>query len=1793
MEALAVSSVELKKVSALQFGILSPEEIRRYSVATIQREIAFEQGRPKEGGLMDQRLGAIDRDFPCRTCHCSFLDCPGHFGHIELAQPVYNPGFLATTLKVLRCVCYYCSKLLVNIEDASVASRLKQIEQIRRGTKRLRLFLALPRLKECRFCGNAQPKLLRDALNIVAEFPDTPESGGEKRQQITAEKAYNILKHISDEDADILGFSREQSRPDWMIVTILPVPPPHVRPSIMMDATSRGEDDLTHKLGDIVKANNALKRLEREGAPAHALNEQLQLLQYHVATYMNNEIPGLPRSLQRSGRPLKSISQRLKGKEGRIRGNLMGKRVDFSARTVITPDPNIRLDEVGVPKSIAMNLTYPEVVTPLSYSRLQALVANGPNEHPGAKYIVRDDGQRIDLRYVRRPADLHLEIGYKVERHLQDGDVVLFNRQPSLHKMSIMGHRVRILPYSTFRLNLSATSPYNADFDGDEMNLHVPQFLEGKAEILELMMVPKNIVSPQANKPVMGLVQDTLLGCSLFTMRDVFITRDMMMNLLMHIEGFDGQIPEPAILKPKELWTGKQLFSMITPNVNIVRFAETHVDELDSDPSFGSDMSIHDTRVVISGGELVCGIIDKSTVGTRAGSLIHVCWKEHGPDATCDFISSVQLLINHWLLQRGFSIGIGDTIADEETMNYIVRTMEAARQEVTLLIEKGQNGEIQCKPGKTMMESLEDQINSVLNQARNKVGSAAARSLPASNNLKRMVNAGSKGSTLNISQIMASVGQQNVEGKRIFYGFRRRTLPHYPADDLGAESRGFVFNSYLSGLTPDEFFLHAMSGREGIIDTAVKTSETGYIQRRLMKAMEDIMVNYDHTVRDSGGHAVQFLYGEDGMDGAIIERQIIHSMRMSDRELEIAYRLDPFDAKFGFAPNGRRYLDVDVLEAVHNDPELSVLLNQEFEAIKEDRDLLRHSIFPRTDDNRVALPVNIERLIDNTKKIFGIHPNSVTNLNPRAVLEGVKLLLQRTRVLALETEWIGGKNETSKGEKASKQEDSISTELQLNATLLFQIHIRATLATKRIITYHRLHSEAFSWLLGEIESRFLRAQVSPGEMIGAIAAQSIGEPTTQMTLNTFHLAGVSEKNVTLGVPRFKEVINVARNMKKPSLTVYLKGEAARDEEEAKRVMSELQYITLKNVVHYSEIYYDPDPRNTLIEEDTELVEDRYLLADAEGMMDEKQLSPWVLRFVLLRSNMEDSRILMRDIAAQINNEFGEDLDCIYSDDNAEKLVLRIRIVESHTENGKNWTQDDNANEDADDELTNDERFLKKVEAHLLANLHLRGIPGIHRAYMRVTKLKQIDEQTGSFVSTDEWVLDTEGTNLLAVLSHPSVDARRTISNDVVEVFEVLGIEASRALLLSEIRAVMEPYGLDVNYRHLAILADIMTHRGFLQSITRHGINRVDRGALAKSSFEETVDILLEAATFGELDDFRNSVSENIMMGQMCNFGTGSFGVLLNEEALIREGPREMNTLWQDTQNAWTPAWERTPGHEPATPRSEGMFDLTATPLYGNFSPKANINYSANYHFSPYGGDGITSYSFSPSRPSFQFSPSSPGHLGTGMSPLYSPSSPMVEHGYSPTSPAYSPTSPGIGGGQRYSPTSPTYSPTSPGIRYSPSSPAYSPTSPANGLATRYSPTSPAYSPTSPAYMPRSPAYSPTSPGYSPTSPAVSLPERARHNGVEYQDETSMYSPKSPAYSPRSPAYSPKSPAYSPKSPAYSPKSPAYSPKSPAYSPKSPAYSPKSPAYSPKSPAYSPRSPAYSPKSPAYSPRSSE
>ncbi|XP_071838270.1 DNA-directed RNA polymerase II subunit RPB1-like isoform X1 [Apostichopus japonicus] len=1793
------SKAPMREVVRVQFGILSPEEIRRMSVTEggIRYAEIYEAGKPKHGGLMDPRQGAVDRSVKCQTCACNQTDCPGHFGHLELAKPVFLPGFLPKVVKILRCVCFYCSKLLVNLDHP----KAKDVISKSRGYPRKRLvhMYDLCRAKKvCEGgeeldstfdasipqregeepeekkpghggCGRHQPQYRRAGLTLTAEWKQVNEDSQEKKIEVTAERIHEIFKRITDEECHAMGMDPKFARPDWMIGTVLPVPPLCVRPAVVMNGSAKNQDDLTHKFADIIKANNQLMHNEQNGAAAHILAEDVGLLQFHVATMSDNEMPGLPRAMQKSGRPLKSVKQRLKSKEGRVRGNLMGKRVDFSARAVITPDPNLKIDQVGVPRTIASNLTYPEIVTPFNIDKLQELVKRGANQYPGAKYIIRDNGDRVDLRFHPRPSDLHLQCGYKVERHIHDDDVVIFNRQPSLHKMSMMGHRVKILPWSTFRLNLSVTSPYNADFDGDEMNLHVPQSMETRAEVTQIMMVPRQIITPQSNKPVMGIVQDSLTAVRKFTKRDVFIEKDEMMQLLMWLPSWNGHMPQPAILKPRPLWTGKQLMTLVIPDgVNLVKTHSTHPDDEDRGPY--KWLSPGDTKVLIENGELITGIICKRTVGTSGGSLGHVIFMDRGHEEAKEFYSNIQCVVNNWLLLEGHSIGIGDCIADSKTYDDIQNTIRKAKQEVIEVIEKAHNDELEPTPGNTLRATFENQVNRILNDARDKTGGSAQKSLSEFNNFKTMVVAGSKGSKINISQVIACVGQQNVEGKRIPFGFRYRTLPHFIKDDYGPESKGFVENSYLAGLTPSEMYFHAMGGREGLIDTAVKTAETGYIQRRLIKAMESIQVMYDGTIRNSNDHLVQLRYGEDGLDGANVEFQNISTIKPSNIAFEKKFKFDYTNERAL-----RRLYTEEVVKDVLSNANAHLQLDKEYELLLKDRETLRN-VFPRG-DSKVALPCNLERMIWNAKKIFQINERAPTDLHPIRVVEGVQELSHKLVIV--------------------KGEDSISKQAQKNATFLFNALLRSTLCTRFMSQQHHMTIESFEWLLGEIETRFNQAMVNPGEMVGALAAQSLGEPATQMTLNTFHFAGVSAKNVTLGVPRLKEIINVSKNPKTPSLTVFLRGQAARDAERCKDILCRLEHTTLRKVTANTAIYYDPEPQNTVISEDQDWVNLYYEMPD----FDPTRISPWLLRIELDRKRMTDHKLTMEQIAEKINAGFGDDLNCIFNDDNAEKLVLRIRIMNS----------DDSKFQDEEEQVDKmeDDVFLRCIETNMLTDMTLQGIEQISKVYMHLpqidNKKRIIITSEGEFKAMQEWILETDGTSMMKVISDPEVDPVRTFSNDICEIFQVLGIEAVRKSVETEMNHVISFDGSYVNYRHLALLCDIMTAKGHLMAITRHGINRQDVGCLMRCSFEETVDILMEAAAHSEVDHVKG-VSENIMLGKLASLGTGVFDLLLDAEKCKHaiEIPMGMGGFGMPGMFFGGGATPLAGSMSPAmTPWNTG-----ATPNYGaQWSPMGSGMTPGAAGFSPAGQSDASGFSpgFSPAwspQPASPGSPASSPYIPSPgpMSPSYSPASPYMSAsplggqspGYSPSSPSYSPSSPGYSpASPSYSPTSPSYSPTSPS--YSPTSPSYSPTSPSySPTSPSYSPTSPSYSPTSPSYSPTSPSYSPTSPSYSPTSPSYS-PTSPSYSPTSpsYSPTSPKYSPTSPSYSPTSPSYSPTSPSYSPTSPSYSPTSPSYSPSSPSYSPTSPSYSPTSPSYSPTSPSYSPQSPSYSPTSPSYSPSS--
>ncbi|MEM0313099.1 MAG: DNA-directed RNA polymerase subunit A' [Candidatus Bathyarchaeia archaeon] len=1257
---MAVEEVAHEVIDEIRFGIFSPQEIRKLSVVEIQTPDTYdEDGAPIASGLMDGRLGTLEPGQRCKTCGNTAARCPGHFGHIELAVPVIHVEFSRIIYDLLRVTCRNCGRILLS--DDAVKKHKARIEKTRQ------IFGDVPdaffkkiiqeiKAKTCPHCNAPQYKITFEKPTKFSE--ELPESGA---QPLTPSMIRERLERISDDDLRLLGFDPAVARPEWMVLQVLPVPPVYVRPSITLESGIRSEDDLTHKLVDIIRINQRLKENMDAGAPTLIIQDLSELLQYHVTTYFNNEASGIPPARHRSGRALKTLSQRLKGKAGRFRSNLSGKRVDFSARTVISPDPNLDINEVGVPIDVAMRLTVPEKVTPWNIEEMRQLVINGPEKYPGAIYVIRPDGRRVRLEFVtdRDKVAEAIEPGFIVERHLRNGDLAIFNRQPSLHRMSIMAHRVRVLPYKTFRLHLCVCPPYNADFDGDEMNLHVPQSEEAQAEACLLMQVQDQILSPRFGGPIIGAIRDFITAAYIFTRKSNYLTKDEVCRLLV-AAGYDGPLPEPKVKEPQPLWTGKQIFSLFLPRdlnyvlkANICRGCAKCLKE---------DCP-HDAYVVVKNGELICGVIDRKAIGAeQSESLLHRIVKDYGSKAGSEFLNKVTRMLKLFISMRGFSYSYEELELSPKAESKIRSIMEKAEKRIQELIESYRNGTLVPLPGQTLEDTFEIYVMNELAKARDEAGKVADEYFTLENSGIIMTRTGARGSSLNIGQMSACVGQQSVRGKRIIRGYLERALPHFKPGDPTPKARGFVYASYKKGLDAVEFFFHAMGGREGLVDTAVRTQQSGYMQRRLINALEHLRLEYDGTVRSSTGDIIQFRYGEDGVD-------------------------------------------------------------------------------PAKSDHGKA--VNVSRLIEQIK--IGLERGTPA---PESYIE----------------------------ERLKEAEE------QLTQLLIDEL--------RNGLREAKLSREGVDKAIKLTVEHYKRAQMEPGEAVGIVSAQSIGEPGTQMTLRTFHYAGVREQNVTLGLPRLIEIVDARRIPSTPIMVVYLDENNRKSRETAIKIAQKLVYTTLEDLA--KAIYQDPVNGEIVVE--------------------------------LNKTMMEDRGVTIEDLK-----------------ENVKIANCTVKVTEDRVQIKP-----------------------KKVEAlkkllHKVSALHIKGIPGIKRVL--------VTEEKG------EWVIRTDGSNLPKVLEVYGVDTARTMTNNIHEIARTLGIEAARNALIHEAKSVLEEQGLDVDVRHVMLVADIMTASGDIQQIGRHGISGKKESVLARAAFEITVPNIVDAAVRGDHDPLRG-VTENVIVGQSIPVGTG-------------------------------------------------------------------------------------------------------------------------------------------------------------------------------------------------------------------------------------------------------------------------------------------------------------------------------
>jgi DNA-directed RNA polymerase beta' subunit len=1750
--------VIIEEVKGIQFSVLGPDEIIKRSVVKVTKTDTYAGSEPIVGGLFDPRMGVLEHNKVCTTCEQKNVFCPGHFGHIELAKPVFHAMFFDIVKKILKCVCFRCSRMLISqhttIEE--LKNEMTRILAIKNNQKRWEAYFKLcnttTKIKICGDdkhvgCGSKQPDRYNKeaSMKIIAEWKDKSKETS-VQQEFTAEDVLRIFKRITNEDMELMGFNPKWNRPEWMICTVLPVPPPAVRPSIIEENGQRREDDLTHKLSDIIKTNNNIFDKITKGASEETIKLITMVLQYHVFTFIDNQIPGLAPSQQRNGRRLRSVCDRMKKKEGRIRGNLNGKRVDQSARSVITPDPYISIDELGVPIRVALNITFQEIVNEYNIDEMRKLIMNGSNKWPGAKYVKKtNELGPINLKY----ADLskiaaELNFGDVVHRHLNDGDYVLFNRQPSLHKMSMMCHKVIIMPYQTFRLNVLDTPPYNADFDGDEMNLHCPQNIQTMSELKDLAAVPYLILAPRDGKPSIEVVQDTLVGSFRATKDYVVVADKQMANLQMVNSYFKGKLEKPS---KDYTYTGKDLFSEIMP------------------PSLFIEMTNKaGEKVVINNSKLISGTLDKLVFHNITNGLIPVIYHDYGPVEIKKFLDNTQRLICRWLLTSGFSIGISDLVTDTSTdleLNNKIKEMKASAYKK---LEDMRKGDLENNSIFSNEEFLEREIIGILNQTTNEVAKISLAKIDEkTNRMFNMVKSGSKGKETNIAQIMACVGQQNVDGRRIAYGYTDRTLPHYTKYDDGPEARGFVESSFISGLSPQEVFFHAMGGREGLIDTAVKsvtgdtpiiiiedgktkfvkigswidnkiddinnknyveqfgpedmnmemlgtrddeiyipscdyegniiwgritnvsrhdpgeilyivetrsgrkitvtkskslmiwdnnsktfikrntsdiiigdklpvtlnlpemklnnenlsndeeafgykvgeeiakisfkvpkyaftsskefiiglisgyydntmviiddeiivkttsneltnelililarvgifgsigtdnriiinnknkfkkiinlknnfniimlnnvindndfknnndvilddiikiteiyendfkdkynkvydvsvpetgnfstingihcvnTSETGYIQRRLVKAMEDAKINYDNTVRNANGAIIQFIYGEDGMDGCKIETQLIPTIEMKFLDIEVKYNLTTADR-----------LDIYLTSEANK-----TITKTTFDRCKEHFKLLiadKNFIITKVNKNRknsiINYPIPFNRIIKTCikRRESSNIKATLTDLTPDYILDKIDEIIENLYI-----------KDTEQG------------------MIYFHILLRVYLSPKKLIIEYNFSKSMFDWIVSQIYEYFKEAIAQPSEMVGIIAAQTIGEMGTQMTLDSFHVSGTAAAvKATSGVPRLKEILSATKKTKTPTLIIYMKPDVAsvknpkiaedgieyiderieQTKSVAMSIKNSIEITNLSNILEYSEIFWDSGKLDTTIESDKGILDIYKKFAALDSSANKcRSDSPWVLRMKFNKEKMNAFGLRMIDIYTKLNKAYNRYIDCVYSDDNADECIFRIRLTDYALKDIENK-----------DEVA----ALKAMEHNIVYQVLLKGIKGINKVSLNKKKYDIYNPAEETFDKVVEWVLDTDGTNLIEILSNPNIDATRTISNDIREIYDVLGVEAARNALYHELVNVTGEGSM--NYRHLSLLIDTMTFRGNLMSIDRHGINRNASSALSKSSFEESVDMLINASIFSEYDN-TSGVSPQVMLGKVPNCGSGNFDIILDEE----------------------------------------------------------------------------------------------------------------------------------------------------------------------------------------------------------------------------------------------------------------------------------------------------------------------
>ncbi|CAL8301311.1 unnamed protein product [Arctogadus glacialis] len=1686
------SDVPWRRLESLSFGLYSAEEIRKLSVKAITNLVFFDNlGNVSVNGLYDLSMGPSDNKEVCATCCQNSQNCPGHFGHVDLPLPVYNPMLFDTLFLLVRGSCLRCHmltcprsaihlllsqlKLLdhgfgpevyevenvlnqlldrnlkasgMDIQETldehtkaligTKADDAKQSQQIKHTVERRRSLIerfwkVFMNGRKCPNCNCGRSTVRREynskLIVTVPSMTQDQENGEEdlmagKKGYMTPVIAKEHLVKLWEKEGFFLknlflGLDhgpelvlQAEFNPELFFLDILVTPPCRFRPLnrlgdrlftngqtvnlqlvlkqcriiqqiLTLMAGEKEEKVADPALGGVLEVEEKARDLALlEGVQGQTLTEKLYSVWIRLQTYVNIVFDSDLDKITQEKFP--GIKQLLEKKEGLFRKHMMGKRVDFAARSVICPDMYIGTNEIGLPMVFATKLTYPQPVTPWNVKELRQAVLNGPDVHPGAVAVINEDGSKTILspsdatqreavaKQLLTPCPGRQKMAMKiVNRHIKNGDVMLLNRQPTLHRPSIQSHRARILPgEKVLRLHYANCKAYNADFDGDEMNAHFPQNELARAEAYTLISTDQQYLVPKDGKPLAGLIQDHMVSGTRMTLRGCFFTRDHYTALVYRgLTDRWGRVRllPPTVLKPQQLWTGKQVVSTLLLNIIPEKALPLNLNGTAKIPSkswiqvppravpgYDPD-SMCDSTVVIRQGELLRGVLDKAHYGSSIYGLVHCCHELYGGETGGRLLTCLARLFTAYLqLYKGFTLSVEDILvkpgANRQRKKLIKESQKIGTRALQMAFNlpdnvdpaeaRGRWQDAHLNPDQRDFNLADMKFKEVANQVNNGINKVCMpaglhRSFP-DNNLQLMVQSGAKGSSVNTMQISCLLGQIELEGRRPPLMPSGKSLPCYQPYEPSPAAGGFISGRFLTGIRPQEFFYHCMAGREGLVDTAVKTSRSGYLQRCIIKHLEGLVVQYDLTVRDSDGSVVQFLYGEDGLDVPKIQFLQSSQFPFIEENYQVIKKSQDLDQVLSrFDPTAAR---------------------QHFSAVKRWK-------AKRLDSS----PRNGGFLLFSQKKLAKQRQSEGG--------QGSQICGREAATIQLMERWrsLEAGNQLKYRRKSSRcPEPSLGTfrpDLCFGAVSesfheVTEKYIQATPRRCGLDSDSLLHLLNYKWQ---------RSLCDPGEAVGLVAAQSIGEPSTQMTLNTFHFAGRGEMNVTLGIPRLREILLVATSrIKTPMMSVPVLGHMSA-QSQANSLRKKLTRVCLAEVLQRVEVTEKLRIKSST--EKTQVFNVAFHFLPADRYQEDKILTPHqILRFMetrffpLMLDAIKKRSLKLASIAVETRKATSKDQDGAAGvaggedgdgeGEEPERPIVDDRENEGDTDatdvkrrekqeeevdydseedegdpedkpEGEVEKEDGDDDDDEDDEeedcgaeeaqegsgleptpkkkrrsstmdptrvtsvlasqqaiesysydskhslwcqvtialpLTNVHFDLTSLLSTLAHSAVIMQTPGITRCLL--------NEATGR-TGQKESLLNTEGINMHELFKYSDIlDLNRLYSNEVHAMANTYGIEVALRIIEKEIRDVFAVYGIEVDPRHLSLVADYMCFEGVYKPFNRFAI-RSNSSPLQQMTFETSYKFLKDATLMGAHDELQ-SPSACLITGKVVRGGTGLF-----------------------------------------------------------------------------------------------------------------------------------------------------------------------------------------------------------------------------------------------------------------------------------------------------------------------------